>query len=64
MTASPLNKGKTVQLKDPDGKYLLMTFSSTERGENQNGTLKFCDSNGKPVCSQIGWNGKITRLEM
>lgn len=64
MTASPLNKGKTVQLKDPDGKYLLITFSSTERGENQNGNLKFCDSNGKPVCSQIGWNGKITRLEM
>jgi len=61
ISASSLNKGKTVFLKKGN-KYLLMTFGSAERDVPQAGSIKFCDDQGTPKCKQIKWQGKIVRL--
>ena len=55
MTASSLNKGKTLLLK-MGTKYLLMTFGAATRDTSQSGTFKFCDSGGvsKMSISQMG----------
>jgi len=62
-SASPFNGGKTVMLSK-GRKYLLMTFSSAERGVDQNGSIKFVKSlaDNEGMCPSIGWNGKITKL--
>ncbi len=62
MSASPLNKGKTVELSR-GSKYCLMTFDNAVRNQANGGTVTWIDPTSKEAkCANVKWKGQIIKL--